>query len=193
VRYPRHWWQAATDLAEWEISPSAAGEGEVILSKRHELGLLSNFAPTPFEFEGARYESVEGFWQMLKYPENAQDPRAKLPWPRARAEVARLTAFPAREAGDLADMLNASIDITWVTYQNKKLDPMESTKGDFYRLIRAVEEAKLAQNESVREVLKSTGDLRLLPDHRMPRDAPPAWRYYEIWMELRAGLQSRSM
>ena len=34
----------------WEIFPQDAKAGEVILSKRNELGLLSNFAPTPFAF-----------------------------------------------------------------------------------------------------------------------------------------------
>jgi len=38
----------------------------------NELGLLSNFAPTPFVFHGQRYASVEGFWQMMKYPEGAK-------------------------------------------------------------------------------------------------------------------------
>jgi predicted NAD-dependent protein-ADP-ribosyltransferase YbiA (DUF1768 family) len=28
--------------------------------------LLSNFAHTPFELDGVRYETVEGFWQSLK-------------------------------------------------------------------------------------------------------------------------------
>jgi hypothetical protein len=51
----------------------------VILSKRNELGILSNFAPTPFTLHGKRYASVEGFWQMMLYPENSNDPRAKFP------------------------------------------------------------------------------------------------------------------
>ncbi len=40
--YPQHWWTpAAKDGAPaWEILPQEAGPGEVILSKRNELGLL---------------------------------------------------------------------------------------------------------------------------------------------------------
>src|SRR5205807_10219141 len=47
-RYPAHWWTPIDDpkKPEWEILPQEAGPGEVILSKRNELGLLSNFAPT---------------------------------------------------------------------------------------------------------------------------------------------------
>src|SRR5262252_2841843 len=67
--YPAHWWTPIDDpkKPDWEIMPQEAGAGEVILSKRHELGVLSNFAPTPFLFHGQRYESLEGFWQMMKY------------------------------------------------------------------------------------------------------------------------------
>src|SRR5215212_7160295 len=76
--YPKHWWTPVSKegAPAWEILPQEAGPGEVILSKRHELGLLSNFAATPFEFRGVRYASVEGFWQMMLYPEGADDPRA---------------------------------------------------------------------------------------------------------------------
>src|SRR5215467_7768981 len=68
-RYPATWWKPAPKKGapDWEILPQEAGPGEVILSKRHELGLLSNFAPTPFVFRGRRYASIEGFWQMMKY------------------------------------------------------------------------------------------------------------------------------
>src|SRR5436853_3125026 len=79
TNYPAHWWApvSTNGAPSWEILPQAAGPGEVILSKRHELGLLSNFAATPFTFRGKPYASLEGFWQMMKYPENADDPRAK--------------------------------------------------------------------------------------------------------------------
>src|SRR5881275_2295539 len=97
-RYPAHWWTpvATEGKPDWEILPQEAGPGEVILSKRNELGLLSNFAPTPFVFHGKEYASLEGFWQMMKYPEGPNDPRAKVPgpesklaWKYTRAEVAQ--------------------------------------------------------------------------------------------------------
>ena len=76
-RYPAQWWTPIIDPAkpDWEILPQEAGPGEVILSKRNELGLLSNFAATPFTFRGKRYASLEGFWQMMLYPEGPDDPR----------------------------------------------------------------------------------------------------------------------
>src|SRR5213079_2966144 len=96
--YPAHWWAPVPKegAPSWEILPQEAGPGEVILSKRHELGLLSNFAATPFAFHGQKYTSLEGFWQMMKYPENADDERARshgLKWEHTREAVAGLTAF----------------------------------------------------------------------------------------------------
>ena len=97
---------SAEGAPSWEILPQAAGPGEVILSKRQpDLGLLSNFAATPFEFHGKRYASLEGFWQAMLYPEGSDDPRATFPgidWKHTRDEVATMTAFEAKAVGDLA-------------------------------------------------------------------------------------------
>src|SRR5438034_6085856 len=106
VRYPSHWWAPVSNegAPDWEILPQAAGPGEVILSKRNELGLLSNFAPTPFTFRGQRYASLEGFWQMMKYPEGPDDARTQFPslhWNYTREQVAQLTSFEGKTAGTL--------------------------------------------------------------------------------------------
>src|SRR5947207_12543802 len=84
--YPAHWWAPISKegAPAWEIFPQEAGPGEVILSKRNELGLLSNFAATPFRFRGQTYASLEGFWQMMKFPELNEDIRTNNPdikWP----------------------------------------------------------------------------------------------------------------
>src|SRR5579863_4600665 len=106
-RYPARWWTPVSEdqRAVWEITPQAAGPGEVILSKRNELGILSNFAATPFPFHGKRYASVEGFWQMMLYPEGPEDPRAKasaITWLHTRDEVAQMVSFEAKDAGTAA-------------------------------------------------------------------------------------------
>ena len=57
----------------------------------NELGILSNFAATPFTYRGQHYASVEGFWQMVLYPEGRNDSRVRaagIQWPHTRAEVA---------------------------------------------------------------------------------------------------------
>jgi len=107
THYPAHWFApvSAEGKPDWEILPQEAKPDEVILSKRNELGLLSNFAPTPFTYRGQRYASLEGFWQMMLYPEGPGDPRATFPglvWKFTRAQVAQMTAFEANNAGYLA-------------------------------------------------------------------------------------------
>ena len=107
-RYPAHWFAPVSEAGkpDWEILPQEAGPGEVILSKRNELGLLSNFAATPFTFRGKRYASLEGFWQMMLYPESASDPRAKfsgVTWKYTREQVSQMSAFEAKAAGTLAE------------------------------------------------------------------------------------------
>jgi predicted NAD-dependent protein-ADP-ribosyltransferase YbiA (DUF1768 family) len=182
-----------------EILPQAAKPGEVIVSKRNELGILSNFAATPFTFRGKRYASVEGFWQMMLYPEGPRDPRAQRPgiaWTHTRDEVAQMTAFAAKEAGTLAEANMRKMGIDWVTYEGRRMPYRAKDKGEHYRLVVGAMRAKLAQNPKVREILLETGDLVLRPDHFEEADAPAEWRYCDIWMEIRkgrrAGLKSRA-
>ncbi len=194
--YPAQWWAPVPEAekASWEILPQAAKPGEVILSKRNELGILSNFAPTPFSYHGVRYASVEGFWQMLLYPEGAGDPRAKAPgirWPHTRAEVAGMTAFDAKGAGDAAERNMQKMRIDWVTFEGKRMKYRSMEKAEHYRLIVEAMRAKLEQNPKVKEILLATGDLILRPDHIQEPDAPPEWRYFQIWMDIRSELHAK--
>ena len=194
TNYPAHWWTPVptNGAPAWEVLPQAAAPGEVILSKRHELGLLSNFAATPFTFRGQRYASLEGFWQMMKYPEGDKDPRAKFPgleWRFTREQVAQLTAFEAKRAGDLAEKNMKQTGITWVTFQGRRMEYRVNERGAFYQLIAAATREKVRQNPEVKSVLLTTGDLVLKPDHHQDPKAPPAWRYYEILTQIRAELQ----
>jgi len=194
AKYPAHWWAPVSKegAPSWEILPQEAGPGEVILSKRHELGLLSNFAATPFTFRGKRYASLEGFWQMMLYPEGPDDPRAKFPgieWKHTRDAVAQMTAFVAKDAGTLAEANMAKMKIDWVTFEGKRIEYRPSKPGGHYDLIARATEQKVRQNPEVMKVLLSTGDLILKPDHHQEPDAPAAWRYFEILTKIRAGLK----
>jgi predicted NAD-dependent protein-ADP-ribosyltransferase YbiA (DUF1768 family) len=193
-QYPPHWWAPISKdgAPGWEIMPQEAGPGEVILSKRHELGLLSNFAPTPFSFRGRHYGSLEGFWQMMKYPEGGEDPRARFPglqWAFTRDQVAKLTAFEAKRAGDLAEANMKQMGITWVTFEGKRFEYRPAKPGEHYRLIVSATWEKVRQNPEVRKVLLSTGDLVLRPDHHQEPNPPAAWRYFEILTEIRRQLR----
>ncbi len=76
-----------------------------------------------------------------------------------------------------------ALGINWVTYRGQRLTYRTPHKGPHYELI---ERAKLVQNPEVRRVLLGSGDLVLRPDHHQSDDAPPAWRYELIWMDIRA-------
>src|SRR5215831_13569221 len=193
-RYPPHWWTPVVDpkKPDWEILPQETGPGEVILSKRNELGLLSNFAPTPFVFRGKRYASLEGFWQMMKYPESDDDPRSKFPgvhWAYTRQQVSQMTGFEAKRAGTLAEANMKAMGITWVTFEGERFEYKPTQPGRHYQLIVAATWEKVLQNSEVKRVLLATGDLVLKPDHRQEPDAPAAWRYFDILMSIRSQLQ----
>jgi predicted NAD-dependent protein-ADP-ribosyltransferase YbiA (DUF1768 family) len=197
-KYPAHWWTPVptNDVPSWEILPQAAGPGEVILSKRNELGLLSNFAPTPFTFHGRYYASLEGFWQMMKYPENTNDARATFPgleWKLTRDQVSQLTAFDAKHAGSAADANMKKMGITWITFEGRRMEPWSAASTEHYDLIMEATRAKVRQNPDVQKVLLATGDLILKPDHHQEPDAPAAWRYYEILTTIRTELQKKSV
>jgi len=191
TNYPAAWWKPVPreQAAAWEILPQDAGTNEVILSKRNELGVLSNFAATPFEFHGKKYASLEGFWQAMKYPEDADDPRAKVEWKFTREQVAKLTGFDAKRAGDVGSDNMKKLGIDWVSFEGKRFEYRPKIPGEQYRLIVEATRAKVEQNPEVRRVLLATGTLVLKPDHRQEADAVAAWRYYDILMLLRAELQ----
>jgi predicted NAD-dependent protein-ADP-ribosyltransferase YbiA (DUF1768 family) len=194
--YPAHWWTPVSEAQKpgWEILPQAAKPGEVILSKRNELGILSNFAATPFTLNGKRYASVEGFWQMMLYPEGPDDARAKaggLTWPHTRDQVAAMTAFEAKRAGSVAEENMKKMGIDWVTFDGKRMKYWSKEKGEHYRLIEAAMRAKLEQNPKVKEILMATGSLVLLPDHIQEKDPPAEWLYNRMWMDIRGELQKR--
>jgi len=192
--YPAQWWAPVSKegAPAWEIFPQEAGPGEVILSKRNELGLLSNFAATPFTFHGKRYASLEGFWQMMKYPEGPEDPRAKVPgltWSHTRDEVSQMTAFEANRAGRAGEENMKKMGIDWVTFEGRQMEYRPKEPGEHYRLIVEATRAKVRQNPDVKKVLLATGNLVLRPDHHQETNAPAAWRYYEVLMMIRTELQ----
>jgi predicted NAD-dependent protein-ADP-ribosyltransferase YbiA (DUF1768 family) len=193
-KYPAHWWTPVPEAnkPDWEILPQSAKPGEVILSKRHELGILSNFAATPFTLHGKRYLSVEGFWQMMLYPEGSSDPRASfagIKWAHTREEVGQMTAWDAKSAGTLGEENMKRMNIDWVTFEGKRMKYWSMEKGEHYNLIVAAMHAKVEQNPMVRETLLATGNLILRPDHFQEENPPAEWRYYQVWMEIRSELQ----
>lgn len=128
----------------------------------------------------------------MKYPEGPDDPRTTFPglqWAYTREQVAQLTSFAAKKAGDLAEKNMKQMGITWVTFEGERMEYKSPTHGKHYELIVAAMREKVRQNPEVKRVLLATGDLVLKPDHHQETNSPPEWRYYEILTDIRTKLQ----
>jgi predicted NAD-dependent protein-ADP-ribosyltransferase YbiA (DUF1768 family) len=198
--YPDHWWKEVPkeQLAGWEISPHMANRAgkEVILSKRNELGKLSNFHPAEFTLDGLKFASIEGLWQALKYPEGPNDERAKDPsivWPHTREQVMMMSAFEAKRAGEVGSANMKKLGIKWVTYRGEKIEYGGADKMKHYDIMLRASRAKVAAHADIKEVLLQTGDLKLLPDHKTYPDSPPAYHYYDIYMKIRGEYQNNTV
>lgn len=190
TKFPDKWWEPVSSegAPSWEILPQAATRRkEVILSKRNELGILSNFAPTPFFYNGKRYASVEGFWQMMKYPdpEYKNDPRNKIKFPFTREQVASMSSFEAKAAGDQGEKAMTALNIDWVTFEGERITYCSEKPRDHFFLIKEAMIKKLRYNPEVRRVLLATGNLKLKPDHHEEECNAPEWKYYQLWMDIR--------
>jgi len=83
-----------------------------------------------------------------------------------------MTAFQAKAAGDVGEENMRKLGIDWVTFQGQRMRYRSMSKGQHYQLIVEAMRAKLAQNPKLRQVLLSTGNLILLPDHVQEANAP---------------------
>ena len=195
--YPEHWWAPVPESerqGDWEILPQAAGRGEVILSKRNELGIFSNFGHTPFSLDGERYASIEGFWQMMKYPDptDVKDSRRahSKEYPHSRIEVSMMHGFAAKKAGDLANVINRKYGFNNVSYKKRFFNYKDFAEGSKYHLeiIRRATIEKINQNPKAKKLLITTKGLIFKPDHIQGRKVPPSYEYYNILMKIRDDL-----
>jgi predicted NAD-dependent protein-ADP-ribosyltransferase YbiA (DUF1768 family) len=194
--YPAEWFAEVSrdTAASCEVLPQDAATGEVILSNRTTLGQLSKYAHTPFELDGLRYESLEGFLQMLKYPESDSDQRSAIPginWPHSRSQVAKMVGFAAKDAGKYASDVMNKMDISWVTYLGRKIEFSTLQKGEAYQLITRAVWAKIEDNPEAKHLLMQTGDLVLRPDHDQGSEISAALKYYEILMDVRKQIKMK--
>jgi predicted NAD-dependent protein-ADP-ribosyltransferase YbiA (DUF1768 family) len=132
--------------------------------------LLSNFAPTPFDLDGRRYQSVESFWQGLKFDDAAE-----------RRRIASLDGAAARRAGEQKGYGSS------IVYESHTI-----TVGTWthWELMERACWAKFTQNEDAKEALLATGSRPLT--HQMRRDSHtiPGAIMAEIWMRIRRRLRT---
>ena len=126
---------------------------------------LSNFAPTPFEFDGQRYQSVESFWQGLKFPDRA-----------SRRRLAELDGAQARAEGE-AQGYRAT-----VSYGGEDMPVGTSAH---WRLMEKACSAKFEQNAEARTALLATGDRPIVHVVRRDSSTIPGVIMAQIWMRIR--------
>jgi predicted NAD-dependent protein-ADP-ribosyltransferase YbiA (DUF1768 family) len=111
------------------------------------IDLISNFAHTPFDLDGQRYASVEGFWQSLKFSD-----------PAKQRAVAALYGGHARAAGSDARYENT------LEYQGRTV---RVGTADHWDLMEVACEAKFGQDSAARAALLTTRSRPLM--HRAKR------------------------
>ena len=192
--YPASWWEPfpRDQASSWEILPQDAKEGEVILSKRRELGVFSNLGAARFEFDGGHYGSVEGLWQLMKYPDpmDLNDPRHEIEYPYTRAQVAMMSMWESKEAGDLANDLMKEHDIKFISYKGRRFWYKDMADGSayHYELIYGATLQKVLQNDHIKKLLLQTRGLILKPDHKVKDSKPASYFYFKMLMKIRDGL-----
>lgn len=133
------------------------------------LRLIGNLAHTPFELEGIVYQSVEGFWQGLKFPADED-----------RIRIAALHGSAAKRAAEAAEKSET------FEYRGERF---RIGRPEHWRLMRMACQAKFMQCEAARSALLATGTRPLT--HTMKRDSEtiPGVVMADIWMRIRARLQ----
>jgi hypothetical protein len=171
----KHLQEAAIRGAEFVGGVTVSEESVNIYSRAADpVGrLLSNFAPTPFELDGLRYGSVEGFYSSLFWPEGSVD----------RARTAAMSGVEAKRSRPTVEQGSAPQPV--LSYGGHRFAVRSPLHRHLYeRAIRA----KVAANPVVADALARTGD-RVLTHKVRGRDADPALCaiYTQIRTELHAG------
>lgn len=162
--------QRGMALADLGLRAVACNEPINVISNHREasIRLLSNFATTPFEFEGRRYQTVEGFWQGLRFNDEAE-----------RERLAQVTGIVAKRAGRERPYGE------FVQYGGRSV---RVGSPDHWWLMEQACTAKFTQSEIARTALLATHPRPL--EHRVRRDSKsiPGVIMASIWMRIRAKL-----
>jgi predicted NAD-dependent protein-ADP-ribosyltransferase YbiA (DUF1768 family) len=159
-------------LAFSDLGPREAACREPInvvsTHKDPQIRLISNFATTPFVLDGQTYQSVEGFWQGLKFPDEAD-----------RRRLATLSGIEAKRAGSKQGAGDTFL------YRGQEL---RVGTRDHWDLMEQANWAKFTQSAEARQALLATTPRPLI--HRVRRDSRtiPGVIMADIWMRIRERL-----
>lgn len=133
------------------------------------LRLIGNFAHTPFEFEERAYASTEGFWQGLKFPDEAD-----------RRRLALMHGSAAKDAGAHAPAADT------LTFDGKTI---RIGTWDHWQLMKRACVAKFDRHDAARDALLSTGHRPLVHHTKPDSRTIPGVIMAEIWTRIRQRLQ----
>ena len=100
-----------------------------------------------------------------------------------------MTAFEAKDAGEIASKNMEILKIKWITFKGEQIEYKGKDQNRHYELIFGATVQKVMQNQNVKDLLMKTGDLNLLPDHKQDPKSPPAYAYYKIATKIREALK----
>lgn len=194
--YPSHWWKKIAEnerQGSWEVLPHEVLKNKVlVLSKRNELGVFSNFANTPFELDKKEYASIEALWQMMKYPDlsDPNDPRNSIKhlFKLTREDVSKLSGFEAKKVGDIANKINEKYNLKNIlSYKKRIFNYKDFSEGSLYhyQIIKKAIELKVLSHPDIYKLLLTTKGLKLVPDHIQGDNLPKSYLYHEILMDIR--------
>lgn len=157
-------------LADLGVKEAACREPINVISTHRDPGIriLSNFATTPFELDGRPYRTVEGFWQGLRFDDEAE-----------RVRLSQATGIVAKRAGR---------ERPYGAFVNYGGCAVRVGSPDHWALMERACQAKFTQSDAARAALVATAPRPL--EHRVRRDSKsiPGVIMANIWMRIRARL-----
>ena len=129
---------------------------------------ISNLAHTRFELDGEAYASIEGFWQGLKFADQAE-----------RRKAAKLWGPEAKNHGDAAGQ-PVRFEFGGAV--------VAAGSPEHWELMRRACQAKFSQNAEAAAALRATGQRWLTHKTRRDSRTIPGAIMAQIWMDVRAAL-----
>lgn len=129
---------------------------------------ISNLGHTPFVMDNVHFESVEAFWQSLKFNKND------------RSEIAKLFGKEAKKYGNRIKYKK------YVTYKDQKI---RVGSANHWELMEMACRNKFDQNEFAKKALLATGIRPLYHKPRKDSKTIPGTIMSGIWMNIRSSLR----
>lgn len=140
-------------------------------SELDSVSVISNLGHTPFIMDDTQFESVEAFWQSLKFEEDE------------REEIAKLHGKKAKKVGKRIEYRKH------VNYQGEKV---RVGSPEHWELMKVACLHKFTQNKLAQKALLETGIRPLYHKPRKDSKAIPGPIMAGIWMDIRSQLRKEN-